>query len=123
MLRIFPPFPPIPKSTTNTHSRSHTLIATISENMTVSTSPTFICKDVSSTPFALTLGIPADSVAEGVRGGGYDVRGFKKGFTVAVPGPRRSGVKEGKQGFVEVAVDAVKVCDKSEEEGAGADEK
>jgi hypothetical protein len=38
------------------------------------------------------------------------MRGFKKGFTVVVPGARRSGVKDGKQGFVEVAVRSVKVC-------------
>jgi hypothetical protein len=94
---------------TNYVHRLRILVATISENMTLSTSPTFICKDVSSTPFALTLRIPAASITEGVRGGGYDVRGFKKGFTVVVPGATRSGVKEGKQGFVEVAVGSVKV--------------
>jgi hypothetical protein len=79
--------------------------------MTISTSPTFICKDPSDSPFALTLRIPAASVKEGVRGGGYDVRAFKKGFAVVVPEARRSGVKDGKQGFVEVGVGDVKVCD------------
>ena len=34
---------------------------------------------------------------------------FKKGFTVVVPNARRSGVSEGKQGFVEVPVGDVKV--------------
>ena len=34
---------------------------------------------------------------------------FKKGFTVVVPNARRSGVGEGKQGFVEVPVGEVKV--------------
>jgi hypothetical protein len=77
--------------------------------MTLSTSPTFICKDPSGSPFALTLRIPAALVKAGVQGGGYDVSGFKKGFAVVVPGARRSGVSEGKQGFVEVPVGEVKV--------------
>ncbi len=86
--------------------------------MTVSTSPTFICKDPSDTPFALTLRLPASSIKEGVRGGGYDVKGFKKGFSVVVPGARRSGVKDGKQGFVEIPVQSVKV--REEEKGSGS---
>jgi hypothetical protein len=90
-------------------SRPYNLIGTISENMTLSTSPTFICKDPSNTPFALTLRIPAALVKQGVQGGGYDVSAFKKGFTVVVPGARRSGVSEGKQGFVEIPVGQVKV--------------
>lgn len=77
--------------------------------MTLSTSPTFICKDPSNAPFALTLRLPPSTVKEGVRGGGYDVGGFKKGFTFVVPRARRSGVSEGKQGFVEVPVGDVKV--------------
>jgi hypothetical protein len=77
--------------------------------MTLSTSPTFICKDPSGSPFALTLRIPAALVKAGVRGGGYDVSGFKKGFAVVVSGARRSGVGEGKQGFVEIPVGEVKV--------------
>jgi hypothetical protein len=85
------------------------LIGTISENMTLSTSPTFICKDPSGTPFALTLRIPAALVKAGVQGGGYNVSGFKKGFTFVVPNARRSGVSEGKQGFVEIPVGGVKV--------------
>jgi hypothetical protein len=77
--------------------------------MTLSTSPTFICKDPSGSPFALTLRIPAALVKAGVQGGGYDVSGFKKGFAVVVPAARRSGVSEGKQGFVEIPVGEVKV--------------
>jgi hypothetical protein len=92
-----------------TSSRTYNLLGTISENMTLSTSPTFICKDTSNTPFALTLRIPAAQVKQGVQGGGYDVSAFKKGFTVVVPDARRSGVGEGKQGFVEVPVGEVKV--------------
>ncbi len=78
--------------------------------MTISTSPTFILKDRSSTSFALTLKVPKEQVQEGVQGGGFDVKGFKKGFTVVVPGARRSGVKEGKAGFVETPSGSVKVC-------------
>ena len=78
--------------------------------MTLSTSPTFICKDPSGAPFALTLRIPAALVKAGVQGGGYDVSGFKKGFTFVVPNAKRSGMSEGKQGFVEIPVDEVKVC-------------
>jgi hypothetical protein len=92
-----------------TTSRPYNLLGTISENMTLSTSPTFICNDPSNTPFALTLRIPASQVKQGVQGGGYDVSAFKKGFTVVVPNARRSGVGEGKQGFVEVPVGEVKV--------------
>lgn len=77
--------------------------------MTLSTSPTFICKDPSNIPFALTLRIPASQVKQGVQGGGYDVSALKKGFTVVVPKARRSGVSEGKQGFVEVPIGEVKV--------------
>ncbi|KAI6709977.1 hypothetical protein JHW43_007485 [Diplocarpon mali] len=90
-------------------SQSHVLIGTIAENMTVSTSPTFILRDRSSTSFALTLKVPKDQVQEGVPGGGYDVSGFKKGFTVVVPGARRSGVKDGKAGFVQTPSGSVQV--------------
>jgi len=96
----------------NTPPSPQFLLGTIAENMTLSTSPTFILKDRSSTSFALTLKLPKNEIQEGVRGGGYDVKGFKKGFTVVVKGARRSGVKEGKAGFVQVDVDRglVKVC-------------
>ncbi len=40
------------------------------------------------------------------------MRGFKKGFAIVVPGARRSGMKEGKQGFVEIGVESVKVCNR-----------
>ena len=99
-----------------TKYRAYILLGTISENMTLSTSPTFICKDPSGTPFALTMRIPSHLVKEGVRGGGYDVSRFKKGFTVVVreglggERVRRSGVSEGKQGFVEVGIEGVLVC-------------
>lgn len=64
---------------------------------------------MSGTAFALTLRVPVEVRTE-ERGGGYDVKGFKKGFTVVVRGARRSGVKEGKAGFVEVGTEGVKVC-------------
>jgi hypothetical protein len=90
--------------------------------MTLSTSPTFICKDLSGSPFALTLRIPASLVKEEVQGGGYDVSSFKKGFTFVVPGARRSGVSEGKQGFVEIPAEEVKVSHVCGVTGKGTNE-
>ncbi|KAL5317506.1 hypothetical protein ACEPPN_014601 [Leptodophora sp. 'Broadleaf-Isolate-01'] len=95
--------PPEPTST------PYYLLGTIAENMTVSASPTFILKDRDNVSFALTLRIPPDEIKENLPGGGLDVRGFKKGFTVVVEGARRSGVKEGKAGFVVAPSGSVKV--------------
>ncbi|KAK2627117.1 hypothetical protein QTJ16_003083 [Diplocarpon rosae] len=99
----------------STYSRSYFLLGTIAENMTVSTSPTFILKDRSSTSFALTLKVPADRVQAGVPGGGFDVRAFRKGFTVVVPRAKRSGVKEGKAGFVQTPSGSVQIIPASVE--------
>lgn len=90
-------------------STPYYLLGTIAENMTVSASPTFILKDRDNVSFALTLRIPPDEIKENLPGGGLDVRGFKKGFTVVVEGARRSGVKEGKAGFVVAPSGSVKV--------------
>ncbi|KAL2069000.1 hypothetical protein VTL71DRAFT_15338 [Oculimacula yallundae] len=85
------------------------LLGTIGENMTASAAPTFILKDRNNVSFALTLRIPADEIKESVLGGGLDVSGFKKGFTAVVEDARRSGVKEGKSGFVVAPSGSVKI--------------
>lgn len=69
--------------------------------MTLAMNPTFICKDRSGAAFALTLKLPRHMHREGVRGGALDFKLYRKGWTVLAKGPCRSGVKEGKQGFVE----------------------
>lgn len=68
--------------------------------MTLGANPTFVCKDRSGSSFAVTIK---------VAGGGFDVKGCKKGYTIVIPDARRFGVKDGKQGFVEVAAAKVKV--------------
>ncbi|PVH88868.1 hypothetical protein DL98DRAFT_565721 [Cadophora sp. DSE1049] len=85
------------------------LLGTIAENMTVSASPTFILKDRNNVSFALTLRIPADEIKEDIPGGGFDAKGFKKGFTAVVEGARRSGAKEEKAGFVVAPSASVKI--------------
>ena len=89
------------------------MLGTIAENMTVSASPTFILKDRNNASFALTLRIPADEINENLPGGGFDAKGFKKGFTAVVEGARRSGAKEEKAGFVVAPSGSVKVCSTS----------
>lgn len=78
--------------------------------MTLSTNPTFICKDRSGAPFALTLKLPRHMQKDDMRGGGLDFKLYKKGWTVVVRRPVRSGVKDGKQGFVECEVEESLVC-------------
>lgn len=94
----------------NSYSSPYYLLGMIAENMTVSPSPTFILKDRDNVSFALTLRIPADEINENIPGGGLDVSDFKKRFTVVVEGAKRSGVKEGKAGFVVTPSGTVKVC-------------
>jgi len=87
--------------------------------MTLSTNPTFICKDRSGAPFALTLKLPRHMQKEDLRGGGLDFKLYKKGWTVVVREPARSGVKDGKQGFVECEVEESLVIPASLEKLAG----
>ncbi|KAG4442053.1 hypothetical protein IFR05_002447 [Cadophora sp. M221] len=107
----FPAFAdcPVLDSTADPASAPYHLLGTIAENMTVSASPTFILKDRDNVSFALTLRIPPEEIKENLPGGGLDVSGFKKGFTVVVEGARRSGVKEGKAGFVVAPSGSVKI--------------
>ncbi|CAD6444585.1 14d3c16e-dbd7-4e8a-87c3-a8289bf82955 [Sclerotinia trifoliorum] len=93
------------------------LLATISQNMTLSTTPTFICTDSASVSFALTVILEAPLTpaqlegsvtgnGNGSRGGDeFDIKKLKKGHTVVVPNPRRHGVREGKQGYIRCAWD------------------
>ncbi|KAJ8067297.1 hypothetical protein OCU04_004653 [Sclerotinia nivalis] len=93
------------------------LLATISQNMTLSTTPTFICTDSASVSFALTVileapltpaqlegSVSGNGNGNGNRGGDeFDIKKLKKGHTVVVPNPKRHGVREGKQGYIRCA--------------------
>ncbi|KAI1817422.1 hypothetical protein GGS20DRAFT_36706 [Poronia punctata] len=102
----FPSFHELPPSTTSSSSSSSQeqkwhLLAQIKENMTI-TQPTFIVTDRTGTDFALLF----DNVDDK-----FNPKGFRKGYTVAVPRARRTDrVEEGKRSVVRVsAVDGVKV--------------
>ena len=69
--------------------------------MTFSDTPTFICKDRENVTFALKLH---------ATGGNSDISRLKKGVTVVVKGAERSGVVDGKQGFVGALVEEIQVC-------------
>ncbi|TGO38134.1 hypothetical protein BHYA_0081g00300 [Botrytis hyacinthi] len=99
-----------PNETSPGGSRKTYLLATISQNMTLSTTPTFICTDSASASFALTIILEAPltpAQLEGSENGNisgdgndFDIKKLKKGHTVVVPDPRRHGVREGKQGYI-----------------------
>ncbi|EKD15275.1 zinc finger, mynd-type domain containing protein [Drepanopeziza brunnea f. sp. 'multigermtubi' MB_m1] len=97
---------PAGTSSSSSPPSNYYLLGTIAENMTVSTSPTFILHDRAGTAFALTLRVPPAQRRDDVPGGGFDARRFRRGVTLVVPGARRSGSgregTEGKAGFVEV---------------------
>ncbi|KHJ32972.1 putative zinc mynd-type domain containing protein [Erysiphe necator] len=76
------------------------LLGTIQLEATLSTSPTYICKDSKGKLFAVTVKIPANEIKENVRGGGFDVTAWKRGWCLVIPEPKRSGVENGKQGFI-----------------------
>ncbi|KAM3075300.1 hypothetical protein ACMFMF_005978 [Clarireedia jacksonii] len=100
--------PSVSTNDTSPASAKTYLAATISQNMTLSTTPTFICTDSSSASFALTIILAAPltpaqlegSAASAADGSGFDIKKMKKGHTVVIPDPERHGVKEGKQGYV-----------------------
>ena len=73
--------------------------------MTLSTNPTFVCKDQSNSSFALTIKL----VDHGSAAPKFEVKGFKKGYTILIRGAKRYGVREGKQGFVNAVMEDVKV--------------
>ncbi|KUJ23271.1 uncharacterized protein LY89DRAFT_777054 [Mollisia scopiformis] len=119
---IFPTFAQCPLKETLSESTSTTtqfLMGTIGENMTLAMNPTFICKDRSTAPYALTLKLPSHMHREGVRGGALDFKQYKKGWTVVVRAPCRSGVKDGKQGLVECELEESLVIPASLEKLAG----
>jgi hypothetical protein len=74
---------------------SYYLLAQIHENMTLSSTPTFICKDITSSSFAVKILINT-KISD------FRYKRFKKGFTIAIRGAKKKGSEEGKQGFVEV---------------------
>jgi len=94
----FPPWTSLPLATEDdvaaTSSSSppgQFLVAQITENMTI-TKPTLILLDREADNLALTF--DSDS---------FSLKGWKKGYTVVVPGPRRMASKEeGKKGFVKI---------------------
>jgi hypothetical protein len=67
--------------------------------MTLSTNPTFICKDRTDSPFAVM--VKFDGYTSGLP---FDVKACKKGYTMCVARARRSGATEGRQGFVKAEV-------------------
>lgn len=85
-------------------SSPYFLIGTISENMTLGINPTFICKDRDMVPFAVTIKLDATA-----KGGNFDVKSCKKGYTMAIRDAKKYGAKEGKQGFIETTMDKIKV--------------
>ena len=88
----------------STLAPSYCLIGTISENMTLGTNPTFICKDRDTVPFAVTIKLRSASPAEA-----FDVKICKKGYTMTIRHAKKFGVKEGKQGFIETSPEKIKV--------------
>ncbi|KAF7933856.1 uncharacterized protein EAE98_003565 [Botrytis deweyae] len=99
-----------PNETSPGTPRKTYLLATISQNMTLSTTPTFICTDSASASFALTIILESPLTPAQLEGSGngsmsgdgndFDIKKLKKGHTVVVPNPRRHGVREGKQGYI-----------------------
>jgi len=69
--------------------------------MTFTNIPTFICKDREDVTFALKFHVPRDGKDLGLEVKEV-IKKLKKGVSVVVPGASRGGVKDGKQGFIEV---------------------
>ncbi|RKF62902.1 putative zinc mynd-type domain containing protein [Erysiphe neolycopersici] len=78
------------------------LLGTIQLEATLSTSPTYICKDIKRNLFAITVKLPANEVKNNIRGGGFDVTAWRRGWCLAILGAKKSGVENGKQGFIHV---------------------
>ncbi|SZF00074.1 unnamed protein product [Blumeria hordei] len=90
-------------------AQSTYLLGTIHLEATVSTSPTYICLDRVGAQFAVTIQLPPHEVKEGVRGGGFDLAAWKRGWCLAIRRPQRFGVDTNKQGFIAVEKDDVMV--------------
>jgi hypothetical protein len=73
--------------------------------MTLSSTPTFICKDRDSVSFAVKIVLPQGMGLEQ-----FEYKRFKKGFTIVVRDARKGGVVGGKQGFIESSLDNIEVC-------------
>jgi len=94
----------------------HFLLGTLSENMTLSTNPTLICKDVATTPFAVVIDLSRNTGSPLQEQPGiaptllqnFDFKPFRKGHTLVIRNARRHGVGE-KQGFIKVAREDVTI--------------
>ena len=75
--------------------------------MTFSHTPTIICKDRTNASFALKLDLDVRT-EEGQKA--FSGMKLKKGTAIVVKDAKRNGVREGKQGFIQVGVDGLKVC-------------
>lgn len=74
--------------------------------MTFSHTPTIICKDRTNASFALKLDLDVRTEA-GKKA--FSEMKLKKGTTIVVRDAKRNGVREGKQGYVQVGVDGLEV--------------
>lgn len=75
--------------------------------MTFTHTPTLMCKDRTGTSFALKLKLDLRT-QEGKEL--FKALKMKKGSTVVVHEPLRSGVVGGKQGFIECEANEIEVC-------------
>ncbi|TQS36616.1 hypothetical protein Golomagni_02929 [Golovinomyces magnicellulatus] len=85
---------------TNSTSLVKYLLGTIQLEATLSTSPTYICKDRNGQQFAVTVRLPPAEIKSDLRGGGFDVTAWKRGWCLAIPNAKRHGVENGKQGYI-----------------------
>ncbi|KAI0995225.1 hypothetical protein K3495_g12957 [Podosphaera aphanis] len=111
-LHLFPTFADCPNDdnlplpAANTAPKTF-LLGTIQLEATVSTSPTYICHDRTGAKFAVILRLPPGEIKEGVRGGGFDLAAWKRGWCLAIPDARKSGERDGKQGYIPARRDDV----------------
>lgn len=90
----------LPYPSSNSTSLVKYLLGTIQLEATLSTSPTYICKDRNGQQFAVTVRIPPAEIKSDLRGGGFDVTAWKRGWCLAIPNAKRHGVENGKQGYI-----------------------
>jgi len=104
----FPPFSrcPIASDARDETQKTYFLLAEIHENMTFSHTPTIICKDPTNASFALKLDLDVRTEA-GKKA--FSEMKLKKGTTIVVRDAKRNGVREGKQGYIQVGVDGLEV--------------
>jgi hypothetical protein len=74
--------------------------------MTFGHTPTIMCKDRDKASFALKLKLDMRTSAGKEA---FKEKKLKKGTAVVIKGARRSGVRDGKQGFADVGIEEVLV--------------